>query len=52
MSEPCTHDPSLLKQAMLYEPEEAMYCAGCISLVFADGHIEPVGVTKKTTTKR
>lgn len=50
--EPCEHPEEMLREAMLYEPHEAMFCMACQSLVFADGHAEPVEVTSTRRLKR
>ena len=52
MSEPCPHPESAMTDAMLYDPSEARVCRACSSMVFADGHTEPIGITKMTTSKR
>lgn len=48
----CGHREKAMQPAMLYAEDEARYCADCRSLVFADGHVEPVGITGVRTTQR
>ena len=49
---PCEHPENAMRQAMLYDPEEAFVCTACSSMVFADHHTEPVGITGVRTAKR
>lgn len=48
----CDHPAEARKEALLHEPDEATVCTACWTMVFADGHTEPIGITKMTTVKR
>lgn len=48
----CAHREKARHPSVMYDEDEATYCADCKSLVFADGHTEPVQITGVRTTKR
>lgn len=45
-SDTCAHPADKLQPAMLRD--DARYCPSCISLIFDDGHTEPVTITRAT----
>jgi hypothetical protein len=49
---PCEHPERTMRDSVLLDPDEARVCMACQSMVFADGHTEPIGITKITTSKR
>lgn len=48
----CGHREKAMQPSVMYDEDEARYCADCKSLVFADGHAEKVEITGVRTTKR
>jgi hypothetical protein len=48
----CDHPQEARRQAILHDPDEATVCAKCSSMIYADGHLEPIGITRMSVTKR